>query len=177
VLGDVASRVWSLFVGMLGGGAIIGILLVGHALFFDDGTERVATTGLTTTTVVPSSVSSTTTPAVGSATTQPTTPQSSATTDTTPTTPAPDTLGNDTPIDPNVNPLTPPPPGTVTLLDVFTEDGLTLATVMVDADSYNVGPGDTFGASYRLDAINGRCAQLRHGTNPFELCVGASTQT
>ena len=48
---------------------------------------------------------------------------------------------------------------------------------MVDADSYNVAAGDTFAANYRVDAINGRCAQLRHGSNAFELCVGASTQT
>jgi hypothetical protein len=92
----------------------------------------------------------------------------------------PDTLGalgNDTPIDPNVNPLPPPPSGTVTLLDVFTDSGTTVATVMVDADSYNVAAGDTFATNYRVDAINGRCAQLRHGSNAFELCVGASRQT
>ena len=63
------------------------------------------------------------------------------------------------------------------MLDVFTDSGVTFATVMVDADSYNVEPGDSFGANYRLDAINGRCAQLHHGGNAFELCVGASTPT
>ena len=77
----------------------------------------------------------------------------------------------------NVDPLASPPSGTVTLLDVFTDSGLTFATVMVDADSYNVAAGDTFAANYRVDAINGRCAQFRHGSNSFELCVGASIQT
>jgi hypothetical protein len=128
---DVLARVWSLFIGMLGGAAIVGVLLVGHALLFDGGSNGIASTGTTT---LPAPVST-----------------------------APE--------------ATTPPSGAVTLLDVFRENDRTIATVMVDADSYNVAPGDTFAANYRLDAIDGRCAQLRHGSNAFALCVGASTQT
>ena len=131
------------------------------------------------TTTDPAAAPSTTTAAAADSTTTTGRSAASAPEVTTPTS-GPDTLGalgNDTPIDPNVDPLPAPPSGTVTLLDVFTENDLTIATVMVDADSYNVAPGDTFGTNYRLDAINGRCAQLRHAGNTFELCVGASTQT
>jgi hypothetical protein len=179
---DVVARVWSLFVGMLGGAAIVGVLLVGHALFFDGGDNGIAATGTTASTSVTTTdpASATTTTAAGAdAPTTGVTPTSIAPEATAPTS-AVDTLGalgNDTPIDPNVDPVPAPPAGTVTLLDVFTENDLTIATVMVDADSYNVAAGDTFAADYRVDAINGRCAQFRHGGNAFELCVGASIQT
>ncbi len=147
---DVVARVWSLVVGMLGGAAIVGVLLVGHALFFDNGffdngRDGIAATGTTVptslTTSDPAAVATTTTAGAGATTT-----------------PA-------------------LPTGTVTLLDVFTENDRTIATVMVDADSYNVAAGDTFATDYRVDAITGRCAQLRHGGKTFELCVGASIKT
>ncbi len=148
---------------MLGGAAIVGALLVGHTLFFDHGRDEIAATGTTSTNVVttsdPAAASTTTTVAGGDATNTPAAPAATAPAATTPTT-EPDTLGalgNDTPIDPNSDPLPAPPSGTVTLLDVFTENDVTFATVMVDADSYNVSAGDTFAANYRLDAINGRC--------------------
>ena len=43
---DVLARVGSLVVGMLGGAAIVGVLLVGNALFFDDGGSGIAATGV-----------------------------------------------------------------------------------------------------------------------------------
>ena len=46
----VVDRVWSLFVGMLGGAAIVAVLLVGHALLFDDGSNGIAATGTTSVT-------------------------------------------------------------------------------------------------------------------------------
>ena len=58
----------------------------------------------------------------------------------------------------------------VTLLDIFTRDGVEKAQVQVDATAYTVEEGDVFSDEFRLVAINGSCATFNHGAQEFILC-------
>jgi hypothetical protein len=180
--GDMVARIWSVFVGMAGGLAIVGVLLAGHSLFFDqEGDGGAAAAGIVqlTPTTTPGA-----TPSVPASNAPPTTapaPVTSAPAAPPPTTPAPPSSIPLTPdgapaIETPVNPIVPPPAGTVTLLDVYTQDGLTLVTVQVDGTSYDVEAGDSFGANYRVDSIDpgAACAQFHHADKPVSLCRGES---
>jgi hypothetical protein len=58
----------------------------------------------------------------------------------------------------------------VTLLDIFTRDGVDKAQVQVDSTAYTVEEGDTFSDGFRLKSINGSCATFTHGSQEFILC-------
>jgi hypothetical protein len=61
---------------------------------------------------------------------------------------------------------------TVTLVDVFDDDGERQATVTVNGTGYTVGEGETFGRRFRLLDISGRCATMLFGDSRFTLCEG-----
>ncbi|MPZ73597.1 MAG: hypothetical protein GEU74_10270, partial [Nitriliruptorales bacterium] len=61
---------------------------------------------------------------------------------------------------------------TVTVVDVFTDDGERRATVTVNGTGYTVGEGDTFARRFRLLDISGRCSTLLFGDSRFTLCEG-----
>lgn len=85
---------------------------------------------------------------------------------------------------PTVSPAPSPSPGppgastqvggkTVTLIDVFTEDGQLFAQVEVDGDVFTVQEGDTFADNFKLVDIDGSCATFLFGDERFTLCVEA----
>jgi hypothetical protein len=59
---------------------------------------------------------------------------------------------------------------TVTLIDIFTRNGVQMAQVQVDSTGYTVREGQTFAANYKLVAIAGSCASFSHGSEHFVLC-------
>ena len=65
----------------------------------------------------------------------------------------------------------------VSVLEVTSATGTTVARVQVGSTVYTVAVGETFATSYRvvsLDAGTG-CGQFQYGDTPFELCVGPQT--
>jgi hypothetical protein len=65
----------------------------------------------------------------------------------------------------------------VSVLEVSSATGATVARVQVGSTVYTVAVGDTFATSYRvvsLDAGTG-CGQFQYGDTPFELCTGQQT--
>jgi hypothetical protein len=61
---------------------------------------------------------------------------------------------------------------TVTLVDVFDDEGERKATITVNGTGYNVAEGETFGRRFRLLDISGRCATMLFGDSRFTLCEG-----
>jgi len=59
---------------------------------------------------------------------------------------------------------------TVTLIDIFTRNGVEMAQVQVDSTGYVVREGETFAVNYRLVSISGNCASFVNGSNQFVLC-------
>lgn len=60
----------------------------------------------------------------------------------------------------------------VTLLEIFTRDGVRYATVDVNGKSYTVKEGDTFAGNYRVLDLTARCGTFVFGDERFTLCVG-----
>ena len=60
----------------------------------------------------------------------------------------------------------------VAVIDVFQQDGKTLARVQVGSTVYTVAAGETFAGSYKLVAVSGTCGQFLFGDSPFSLCEG-----
>ena len=58
----------------------------------------------------------------------------------------------------------------MTLLDIFTRDGVEKAQVQVDSTAYTVNEGDAFASGFRLVSISGSCATFSHGGDKFILC-------
>jgi hypothetical protein len=181
--GDMVARIWSVLVGMAGGLAIVSMLIAGHTLFFDEQGSGAAAEGIVELSPTTTPVATPSVPGSGASTVPaPATSAPPVTSAPSPTAPPPPSI----PLTPDgapaietpVNPITPPPAGTVTLLDVYTQDGLTLVTVQVDGTSYDVEAGDSFGANYRVDSIDvtAACAQLHRGDTPLSLCRGESTR-
>jgi hypothetical protein len=173
----VLVRLWSIFVGIAGGFAVLAMVVGVDAMFFDDDDGARARLTLTAPSTIDATAATTSATAPTSATTSPAT---SPTTVSAPATaaPAPETTPPivDEPAPEETEPVTPLTPGTVTLLDVYTEDGLTFVSVDIDGIPYDADIGGTFGSSYRVDGIDGACAQFRHGDTPFRLCKGESIQ-
>jgi hypothetical protein len=61
---------------------------------------------------------------------------------------------------------------TVTLVDVFREDGEDMAQVEVDATGYPVAVGEVFAENFQLVSTSGDCATLLYGDDQFTLCEG-----
>lgn len=60
----------------------------------------------------------------------------------------------------------------VSLLDIFTREGVRYATVEASGQTYTVKQGDTFGGSYRVVSLSDRCGTFVFGDERFSLCVG-----
>lgn len=101
---------------------------------------------------------------------------------TTPTTPTSPTTGpSPSPTDPSTPPSGCVTNGTVTcdgktvsLVDVYEQDGTPRASVMVDQVLYDVGSGDTFADNFRVLSIEAPCVTLQFGDDRFSLCEGES---
>jgi hypothetical protein len=101
---------------------------------------------------------------------------------TTPPTTFPTTPFTTPPTTPSVSPPATSPSGnnggttthvgghTVTLIDIFTRNGVEMAQVQVDSTGYVVREGETFAVNYRLVSISGNCASFVNGSNQFVLC-------
>jgi hypothetical protein len=99
-----------------------------------------------------------------------------------PTSPTPTGTGTSSPTPTGPTPTVSPPaspstaPGahigghTVTLLDIFTRDGVAKAQVQVDSTVYTVSVGDTFSDGFKLLSITGSCATFTHAGQQFVLC-------
>ena len=62
----------------------------------------------------------------------------------------------------------------VALLDVFVENGRTMANVRVNDTAYRVGEGDSFATSYRVVSLtsSSECGRFVFGDDQFRLCRG-----
>lgn len=61
---------------------------------------------------------------------------------------------------------------TVTLLDIFTQDGERMATVSVDGQEFTVTEGETFADNFRLIELTEECGTFVFGDEQFTLCIG-----
>lgn len=61
---------------------------------------------------------------------------------------------------------------TVTLLDIFTQDGELMATVSVDGQEFTVTEGETFADNFRLIELTEECGTFVFGDEQFTLCIG-----
>jgi hypothetical protein len=100
---------------------------------------------------------------------------------------APTTSPTSSPTSPTSSPTTSPAPGgcvtgqavscdgqTVSLVDVFTEDGVASAVVQVNDTLYEVAANEVFADSYRVLSIEPPCVTLQYGDDRFSLCEGES---
>jgi hypothetical protein len=91
------------------------------------------------------------------------------------------------PEQPTGEPVTEPPPGaeqqppeagatvggrSVTLIDIIQQDGGQVAQVEVDGQAYVVAEGEQFADNFRLESIQGGCANFVFGDEAFTLCEG-----
>lgn len=60
----------------------------------------------------------------------------------------------------------------VTLIDIFTRDGVRFASVQVGNEQHNVKEGDTFAGNYRVVSVTESCATFVMGDERFTLCIG-----
>ncbi|HLF69725.1 MAG TPA: hypothetical protein VI541_02080 [Actinomycetota bacterium] len=60
----------------------------------------------------------------------------------------------------------------VTLVDVFTQDGTEKAQVKVGSTVFTVAAGEVFADNFKLLSISGTCATMLHGDDKFTLCEG-----
>jgi hypothetical protein len=62
----------------------------------------------------------------------------------------------------------------VALVDIFVENGRTMANVKVDDTVHKVGEGDAFARSYRVVSLSASddCGRFVFGDDQFRLCVG-----
>jgi hypothetical protein len=60
----------------------------------------------------------------------------------------------------------------VSVVDVFTDNGVTKAQVKVGSTVFTVAPGDTFATTFKLVSISGNCATMLNGDDKFTLCKG-----
>ena len=60
----------------------------------------------------------------------------------------------------------------VTLIDVTTDAGETVAVIQVDTTVYEVRRGQTFASNFEVRAIDGSCVSLLYGDDGFQLCRG-----
>lgn len=60
----------------------------------------------------------------------------------------------------------------VTLVDVFTQDGAQKAQVKVGSTVFTVALGEVFADNFKLLSISGTCATMLHGDDKFTLCEG-----
>jgi hypothetical protein len=65
---------------------------------------------------------------------------------------------------------------TILLDDVFTEDGVDKALVVVDSDGYEAAEGDTVAGKVTVLDIAGSCATMRFEDKRFILCEGEQIQ-
>jgi hypothetical protein len=63
---------------------------------------------------------------------------------------------------------------TVTLVDIFTADGVQKAQIEVNGTVYTVAVGDDFGDGYTLESISGSCVNVSHGSASAGLCEVAN---
>jgi hypothetical protein len=59
---------------------------------------------------------------------------------------------------------------TVALIDVFDQNGVTMARIQVGSTEYTVAAGQTFAVSYKVVSLSGTCGQFLYGDSPFSLC-------
>jgi hypothetical protein len=168
----VSPRAWSVGVGAAGALLLLVLIAGVHALVVvDEPSDAQVFAATPTTDVAPTTgvgaAPSTTAPA-------PTTTAPAPTTTAAPTIVAPTTTAPPAPT--TASPPIGAPSDAVTLINVYTQDGIELATVQARATTYVVGAGDPFGADLRIDSISGQCAQFHRGATPFSLCVGQTSQ-
>lgn len=60
----------------------------------------------------------------------------------------------------------------VTLVDIFTEDGVRMAVVQVGGEEFTVEEGDTFADNFKVLDLTERCGTFLHGDERFTLCIG-----
>lgn len=60
----------------------------------------------------------------------------------------------------------------VTIIDVFTQDGQQMVQVEVDGQTFTVGEGEEFSDNFRVESIQGTCVSFLFGDEPFTLCEG-----
>jgi hypothetical protein len=60
----------------------------------------------------------------------------------------------------------------VTVIDVFTQDGQQMVQVEVDGQTFTVSEGEEFSDNFRVESIQGTCASFLFGDEPFTLCEG-----
>jgi len=61
----------------------------------------------------------------------------------------------------------------VALLDVYQDDGATVADVRVDSTVYSkLAPGEEFAGSYKVVSLEGTCGSFLFGDERFRLCKG-----
>jgi hypothetical protein len=86
--------------------------------------------------------------------------------------------GSPATVSPPASPASTPSGGTgtrigghdVTLLGIFTRDGVQKAQISVDGTTYVVAPGSDFDGHFRLVSITGGCARILYGDQSFLLC-------
>jgi hypothetical protein len=175
----VSPRAWSVGVGAAGALLLLVLIAGVHALVVvDEPSDAQVFAATPTTDVAPTTgvgaAPSTTAPAPSTTAPAPTTTAPAPTTTAAPTIVAPTTTAPPAPT--TASPPIGAPSDAVTLINVYTQDGIELATVQAGATTYVVGAGDPFGADLRIDSISGQCAQFHRGATPFSLCVGQTSQ-
>jgi hypothetical protein len=60
----------------------------------------------------------------------------------------------------------------VTVIDVFQQDGQQMVQVEVDGQTFTVGEGEEFSDNFRVESIQGTCVSFLFGDEPFTLCEG-----
>lgn len=60
----------------------------------------------------------------------------------------------------------------VTLIDIIQQDGTQVAQVEVDGNAFVVAEGEEFADNFRLESIQGGCANFLFGDEAFTLCEG-----
>jgi hypothetical protein len=58
------------------------------------------------------------------------------------------------------------------VLNVFTQGGQQMVQVEVDGQTFTVSEGEQFSDNFRVESIQGSCADFLFGDEPFTLCEG-----
>jgi hypothetical protein len=61
---------------------------------------------------------------------------------------------------------------TVRIIDIFQQGGEQVVQVEIDGETFVVSEGEEFSDNFRLESIQGACADFLFGDEPFTLCEG-----
>jgi hypothetical protein len=61
---------------------------------------------------------------------------------------------------------------TVRVIDIFQQGGEQVVQVEIDGETFVVSEGEEFSDNFRLESIQGACADFLFGDEPFTLCEG-----